>query len=85
MPFAKIAALIKPLGRAALNIAEFGIGLNPKAKVTGNVLEDEKAKQTAHIAIGANISFGGKVSCPCHLDFVFFNPHIFIDGKQLKL
>ena len=84
IPLAKIASLIRPLGRRAKNIAEFGIGLNPKAKITGNVLEDEKATQTAHLAIGASISFGGKVSCPCHLDFVFLNPVIFIDGKRLK-
>ncbi|UCB56517.1 MAG: aminopeptidase [Candidatus Omnitrophota bacterium] len=83
MPFGKIASLIKPLGRAARNIAELGIGLNPKAQVTGNILEDEKAKHTAHLAIGANISFGGNVSCPCHLDFVFFNPCILIDGARL--
>ncbi|MBU4140359.1 MAG: aminopeptidase [Candidatus Omnitrophica bacterium] len=83
MPFSRIASLIKPLGRCALNIAEFGIGLNPKARVTGNILEDEKAEQTAHLAIGANISFGGNVSCPCHLDFVFFKPRILIDGDRL--
>lgn len=84
MPLAKIASLIRPLGRCALNVAEFGIGLNLKAKVTGNVLEDEKAKQTAHLAIGDNRSFGGEISCPCHLDFVFLNPVIIIDGKRLK-
>lgn len=82
---AKISSLIRPLGRVALNVAEIGIGLNPKARVTGNILEDEKVKQTAHLAIGANISFGGRVSCPCHLDFVFFNPRILIDGERLKL
>ena len=84
MPFRKIASSIKQLGRSALNIAEFGIGLNPKAKVTGNILEDEKTKQTGHLAIGTNISFGGKVSCPCHLDFVFLNPIVIIDGKRIK-
>lgn len=85
IPLPKIAKLIKPLGKRALNIAELGIGLNRKAKVTGNILEDEKSYGTAHLAIGANISFGGNVSCPCHLDFVFFNPTIIIDGKRLKI
>jgi len=83
MPFDKIAKMIKPLGRPALNIAEFGLGLNPCARVTGNILEDEKTESTGHLAIGANISFGGKISCPCHLDFVFLNPEITIDGKKL--
>lgn len=81
----KMAHLAKSLRRCTLNIAELGIGLNPKAKVTGNVLEDEKAEKTAHIALGDNRSFGGSVSCPCHLDFVFLNPIIFIDGKRLKI
>lgn len=79
----KLNKLIRPFGRSCLNLAELGIGLNPKAKVTGNVLEDEKAISTAHIAIGDNTSFGGKVSAPCHLDAVFFDPTIIVDGSSL--
>ena len=75
--------LSRKLGRDIFNVAEFGIGLNPKAKVTGNVLEDEKARDTAHIAFGNNKSFGGIVSCQCHLDFVFFNPSILLDGARI--
>jgi len=85
MPIKKIAALIKPLGRPARSVAELGIGLNPLARITGNTLEDEKKKGTAHLAIGANISFGGKVSCPCHLDFVFRDPNILIDGEKINI
>jgi hypothetical protein len=40
------------------NIAEFAIGLNDKAKVTGIVLEDEKAG--FHWAYGRSDHFGGK-------------------------
>jgi len=85
MPFPEIKEIISTLGKYAYNIAELGIGLNPKAKVTGVTLEDEKVRNTAHIAIGNNKSFGGKVSCPCHLDFVFLDPVIYIDGKRLKI
>ncbi len=41
------------------NIAEFAVGLNDKAKVTGIILEDEKAG--FHWAYGRSDHFGGKV------------------------
>jgi leucyl aminopeptidase (aminopeptidase T) len=85
IPLPQMRSLVKSLGRRALNIAEFGIGLNPKARVTGNVLEDEKAEETAHIALGNNKSFGGRVSCASHLDFIFLKPAVLIDGARLKI
>lgn len=66
---------------SAYNIAELGIGTNYKAKVTGNILEDEKVMGTAHFAFGNNMSFGGIVNAPCHDDAVFFNPTVKVDGK----
>jgi len=84
IPLTRMRPLVKSLGRGVLNVAELGIGLNPRAKVTGNILEDEKTLKTAHIALGNNKSFGGRVSCPSHLDFVFFNPVIRLDGVKLR-
>ena len=65
----------------AFNIAELGIGTNPKAKITGCVLEDEKVYGTCHIALGNNYSFGGKVNVPIHLDGVIRKPTIWADEK----
>ena len=84
IPVPALSGLVKKYGKNVLNIAEFGIGLNPKAKVTGAILEDEKVMNTAHVALGNNVSFGGRVSCPCHLDFVFFDPEIYVDGKKIR-
>lgn len=81
---AKLKKQISGLGKSALNIAEFGIGTNEKAIVTGIVLEDEKASGTCHIAIGSNASFGGKTNAKCHLDGVIRNPIICADGKKIK-
>ena len=58
------------------NIAELGIGTNPRAERPDNILESEKIIGTIHIALGDNSSFGGKVKTPFHQDFVFFKPTV---------
>jgi len=65
--------------------AEIGIGTNPRAKVIGATILDEKVIGTAHIAIGSNYWFGGTNKTIIHYDQVFKNPKIRIDGKVLKL
>ena len=63
------------LDQMASVIGELGIGLNPKARLTGNLLEDEKAGGTAHIAFGYNENMpGGKNNSKTHRDFLFYNP-----------
>jgi leucyl aminopeptidase (aminopeptidase T) len=79
----KIGALLDKIGKNARNIAEFGIGLNRKAKITGEVLEDEKVYGTCHIALGNNLSFGGKVDVPLHLDCVMIKPDIYLDDELI--
>lgn len=66
-------------------IGELGIGLNPKAGIIGTVIVDEKSLGTAHVALGSNYWFGGDVFTIVHLDQVFKNPKIFIDGKEYRL
>jgi len=72
----KVANQFKRLLKNKLykNIAELGIGTNYKAKITGNVLEDEKVSGTCHIAFGNNKNFGGKVDVPFHVDVVVKRP-----------
>lgn len=58
---------------------EFGIGLNPKARLTGCLLEDEKAAGTLHIAFGANEDMpGGQNHSSTHRDFLFTRPSIIV-------
>jgi leucyl aminopeptidase (aminopeptidase T) len=64
-------------------IGEFGIGLNPQAKLTGNLLEDEKVGGTAHIACGNNIDMpGGRNNSKTHRDFLMRNPTIEVRYKD---
>jgi leucyl aminopeptidase (aminopeptidase T) len=79
----KLTEDLKRLGRNAHNVAEFGIGLNEKAIITGTLLEDEKVLGTAHCAVGSNFTFGGTVKAPCHLDGVFKKPSIWADDLQI--
>ncbi len=74
---------INETGRLARNIAEIGIGTNPKAKIIGNILEDEKVFGTVHIAIGNSLSMHGKVDVPLHIDGVILKPTLEVDGKVL--
>lgn len=66
-------------------IAEFAIGTNPTAKVTGVILEDEKVLGTCHIAVGDNTSYpGGNNSSTLHLDVILFKPTVTIDGEVIQ-
>jgi leucyl aminopeptidase (aminopeptidase T) len=58
-------------------IAELGIGLNPGARVTGRMLEAEKAHRTAHVAFGDNEGIGGGQSrSSMHVDYLVLEPTI---------
>jgi len=80
----KLKKVLKSINdKNAYAIAELGIGTNDKAKITGNILEDEKVLGTAHIALGNNKSFHGKIDVPIHLDGIFKKPTIWVDNKKI--
>jgi len=69
----------------ARHCGELGIGLNPKAKLAGTVLEDEKIMKTCHFAIGTN--WENDAPALIHLDGVTFNPTIDVTkgGKTTRI
>lgn len=73
-------ALVK-VGQNARNIGELGIGTNPNANPQGKVLEAEKAYGTVHLALGNNVSYGGAVDVPFHMDGVILSPTLSIDNQ----
>jgi leucyl aminopeptidase (aminopeptidase T) len=69
--------------RRAFRVGEFGIGLNPLARVRGAIIEDEAALGTVHVALGDNHRFGGKNDAAIHIDMVLKRPHVELDGKTI--
>jgi leucyl aminopeptidase (aminopeptidase T) len=75
--------LLTEHGEDGTNVAELGIGTNEKAKLTGEILEDEKILGTAHVAFGASAAIGGTVQVPVHLDCIVMKPTVELDGEAI--
>jgi aminopeptidase len=72
--------------RNARSLGELGIGLNPAGTITGHMLEDEKAYETCHIAIGSN--YDNDAPALIHLDCLVKAPTIvarYKDGRRFTL
>jgi len=82
-PARQLREMLDKVGKGACNIAEFGIGTNDSARLSGIILEDEKVMGTIHIALGNNISMGGSFNVPIHLDGVVKKPTVYLDKKLL--
>ncbi|MCK4305841.1 MAG: aminopeptidase, partial [Candidatus Eisenbacteria sp.] len=66
--------------RNSRHLGELGIGLNPAARVTGKMLEDEKILGTCHFAIGAN--YDEDAQAFIHLDCIVRTPTITVISKS---
>jgi len=72
--------------RNAWNLGELGIVLNPRARVTGNMLEDEKAFRTCHFALGSN--YDEDAPALVHFDGLVTEPTVIAvmpNGSQIVL
>jgi aminopeptidase len=79
----QFVGLLEPHGRDGRNLAEFGIGTNDRAQLSGVILEDEKVMGTIHIAFGDNKSMGGTVRVASHLDGLVKHPSVWFDDRLI--
>ncbi len=79
----KLIDILDKSGRDARAVAEFGIGTNYKAILTGMILEDEKVLGTIHIAFGNNLTMGGNISVNSHLDGLVTKPDVYFDDALI--
>ncbi len=64
-------------------VAEFGFGMNPMARLLGNVLEDEKRLGTCYFAVGDNTSLGGSAAVGIHIPGVLKSASVWLDDTQI--
>ncbi len=70
-------------------VGEFAFGINPKAKLVQEFIEDEKMLGTTHIAFGHNLDMpGGRNASKNHIDLLISKPTVRItkdDGSKLTV
>jgi 2,5-dihydroxypyridine 5,6-dioxygenase len=66
------------------NIAEVSIGLNPYSRPGGSALELEGIVGGAHVALGNNVAYGGKVDARSHIDCALLEATLSLDGVPLE-
>lgn len=77
----ELQELLAQKDEAARNGAsQFALGTNPACRVVPNTREVSKRLGTAHFAIGDNITLGGANRSNLHMDLVFLNPTVYLDG-----
>ena len=82
--FVEASRKLKPQHQSNVwTVAEFGFGMNPRARLVGNVLEDEKVQGTCYFAFGDNTSLGGSSSCGIHVTGVLKEPTVKIGDLNL--
>lgn len=67
--------------RSAYNLAEFAVGLNPEARGYATNLEGLGKLGFAHHGIGSSYAIGGAVKAPCHIDVIYKDACLEIDGN----
>ncbi|MEE3270024.1 MAG: hypothetical protein VX204_02805, partial [Candidatus Thermoplasmatota archaeon] len=64
-------------------VAEFGFGLNPRAKISGKRLEDQVVRGAAYFGFGDNSALGGASSVGIHMRGVMLDPTVELNDIDL--
>lgn len=76
--------MLKKLGDPnAYSVGEYGLGLNPAAKITGFMVEDERVLGSTYIGVGQNIVHGGVTEAKVHIDIITLGSSVKFDDKTI--
>jgi aminopeptidase len=79
----ELLAHLTSYGEDGRHLAELGVGTNDRARLGGNLLEDEKVLGTVHVAFGASAAIGGTVNVPVHEDSVVVDPTLTVGSTTV--
>jgi leucyl aminopeptidase (aminopeptidase T) len=79
----KFEALLSEDCSTGFCVAEIGGGTNPKARYSGNILEDERIYASGHVGFGRNSHIGGTINSKVHIDSTMRRPEIRVDGRTI--
>jgi len=72
---------------AMFRVAHLSFGSNPGAKLTGNIVEDERVWGSTEWGIGyvgPDLTWDGKpITAPSHTDGICLNTSVWLDGRQI--
>lgn len=74
---------LNQFGEPGRIVAEIGIGTNPAATISQNLLEAEKAYGTVHVAFGNSSAIGGENNVPIHIDGLVSQPVVSFDTQKI--
>lgn len=78
----QLAKILNKYGEEARNLAEFGLGINPKAIISSDFYESESSLGTCFIAFGNNLRLGGNIDLPLRLSCVIEKPTVLFDDES---
>ena len=82
--YGEVAKKLKAKDRESVWMtAEFGFGMNPSARLVGNVLENEKRMGSCYFSIGDNSRLGGSSHAGIHVSGVLAKPTVWLDDTCL--
>ncbi|MEE4310286.1 MAG: hypothetical protein V2J62_00325 [candidate division KSB1 bacterium] len=74
--------IMKPFGKQARHVTEFGIGTNPDAQITGKSIEDKNALGSVNFTLGLPVD-GKSRKKECSVDVILKCPTLVIDGHEI--
>ncbi len=74
---------LSSLGHDARALGVFGIGLNNKAELSGDIHEDRIVLGTVHFGFGKSTPFGGKIDIDSYVEGVVRKPTVYFDDELI--